>query len=259
MSVDVTATETDGSATVTTESGERSREAIRRYDLQVHTDASPCSAASPAQVAIAAVEAGLDGVAITNHDTTDGVSEVRHAVAGLGAEIDVIAGVEVTTTQGHLLALGVHEPPPQADPLSVIENVHDQGGVAVLSHPFDRLRQVYDRDLDDIAATVDGVETCNSRCVRPRYNTKARRFAARYGLTETGGSDAHFPREVGRAVTEFEIGSEASDRNREAERVGAGQDVLNAIREGKTRGVGRGGYLSGHVATKLHQFTRVIG
>ena len=233
-------TGTSGSATGT-ESGERSRESIRRYDLQVHTDASPCSAASPAEIAVAAVETGLDGIAITNHDTTAGVSEVRHAIAGLDGEIDVISGVEVTTTQGHLLALGVHEPPPQADPRTVIEDVHDQGGVAVLSHPFDRLRQVYDRDLEDIAATVDGVETCNSRCVRPRYNADSKRFAARYGLAQTGGSDAHFPREVGRAVTECR------------------GEVLDAIRAGETRSVGRGGYLSGHIATKLHQFARVIG
>ena len=223
-------------------SAERSQGPTRRYDLQVHTDASPCSAATPAEIAVAAIETGLDGIAITNHDTTEGVREVRHAVSGLGTELDVISGVEVTTTQGHLLALGVREAPPRADPLTVVEDVHDQGGIAVLSHPFDRLRQVYDRDLEAIAVAVDGVETRNSRCVRPRYNDEAKAFAARYGLTETGGSDAHFPREVGRASTEFE------DRD--------GSGVLDAIREGRTRSVGRGGYLSGHVATKLHQFRR---
>jgi predicted metal-dependent phosphoesterase TrpH len=218
---------------------------IRRYDLQVHTDASPCSAASPATIAHAASEAGLDGIAITNHDTTEGVREVRHAVSGLDAGatsgIDVIAGVEVTTTQGHLLALDVSEAPPQADPLTAIENVHEQGGLAVLSHPFDRLRQVYDRDLEEIATVVDGIETRNSRCVRPRYNADSRAFAARFELTETGGSDAHFPREVGRAATECH------------------GDVLEAIRAGETRAVGRGGYLSGHVATKLDQFRGSLG
>jgi hypothetical protein len=125
--------------------------------------------------------------------------------------------------------------------LTVIENVHDQGGLAVLSHPFDRLRQVYDRDLEEIAATVDGIETRNSRCVRPRYNADAETFAARNGLAATGGSDAHFPREVGRAATECR------------------GDVLEAIRAGKTRAVGRGGYLSGHVATKLHQARGLLG
>lgn len=223
----------------------KSAEPIRRYDLQVHTDASPCSAATPAQIAHAASEANLDGIAITNHDTTEGVREVRRAVSGLSTEpetgIDVIGGVEVTTTQGHLLALGVAEPPPQTDPLTVIENTHEQGGLAVLSHPFDRLRQVYDRDLEEIAAAIDGIETRNSRCVRPRYNSEAAAFAARHGLAMTGGSDGHFPQEVGRAATACR------------------GDVLNAIRAGETRAVGRGGYLSGHIATKLHQTRGLLG
>jgi predicted metal-dependent phosphoesterase TrpH len=111
----------------------------------------------------------------------------------------------------------------------------------VLSHPFDRLRQVYDRDLEAIAAAIDGIETRNSRCVRPRYNADAEAFAARHGLTMTGGSDGHFPREVGRAVTACR------------------GDVLDAIRAGETRAVGRGGYLSGHVATKVHQVRGLIG
>ncbi|PSP73981.1 histidinol-phosphatase [Halobacteriales archaeon QS_3_64_16] len=213
----------------------------RRYDLQVHTDASPCSAATPAQVARAASEANLDGIAITNHDTTEGIREVRRAASGLSEGIDVISGVEVTTTQGHLLALNVAKPPPQADPLTVIENIHEQGGLAVLSHPFDRFRQVYDRDLEAIAAAIDGIETRNSRCVRPRYNRAAEAFAARHGLAETGGSDGHFPREVGRAATECR------------------GDVLDSIRAGETRVVGRGGYLSGHVATKVHQVRGLLG
>ena len=240
--IDTRASEADTSEADTTTAndgnGGDDGEPIRRYDLQVHTEASPCSGASPAEIAHAASEAGLDGIAITNHDTTEGVEAVRHAVSGLGSELDVIAGVEVTTTQGHLLALDVRETPPQADPLTVIEDVHEQGGVAVLSHPFDRLRQVYDRDLAGIADAVDGVETRNSRCVRPRYNAESERFAARHGLAETGGSDAHFPMEVGRAVTECR------------------GDLLNAIRAGETRALGRGRYLSGHVATKVHQFRR---
>ena len=250
-----------------TDDRDRDSTATRRYDLQVHTDASPCSAATPAEIAVAAVEAGLDGIAITNHDTTEGVQQVRHAASGLDGDLDVIPGVEVTTTQGHLLALGVEKAPPQADPLAVIENVHEQGDVAVLSHPFDRLRQVYDRDLEAIAAAVDGIEVRNSRCVRRRYNEAASAFAARHGLAETGGSDAHFPREVGRAVTEYdakiEAGFEAEAGTETEVRAEGGHEdgrgVLDAIRAGETRGVGRGSYLSGHVATKLHQFRRSVG
>jgi hypothetical protein len=94
VSVNDTSTEDEGATDVDATDGNGTGP-IRRYDLQVHTDASPCSAASPATIAHAASEAGLDGIAITNHDTTEGVREVRHAVSGLDAGatsgIDVIA------------------------------------------------------------------------------------------------------------------------------------------------------------------------
>lgn len=204
-----------------------------RYDLQVHTDASPCSGASPQEIVDAAVAADLDGIAITNHDTTDGVDEVAHLAP---STLDVVPGVEVTTTHGHLLALGVTAVPEGNDPRTVIRSIHEMNGVAVLSHPFDRLRQYYDDDLPEIAAAADGVEVENSRCLRPAYNRRARKFADQYGLATTGGSDAHFPHEVGRAVTTC---------------TGA---LLPAIRRGETGVEGRGGYVSGHVATKTHEY-----
>jgi len=211
---------------------------MNRYDLQVHTEASPCSRAAPEDVVTAAVDAGLDGIAVTDHDTLDGYPAVSEAAP---EELAVLPGVEVTTDQGHLLALGVDRVPPRADPVTVAEDVHEQGGVAVLSHPFDRLREHYDEGLEAIATAVDGVEVTNSRCVLRRYNRRARAFASEHGLAVTGGSDAHFPMEVGRAYTVCE-GS-----------------AVPAVRGGTTRAEGRGGYLSGHVATKINDALAAIG
>ncbi|AUV82530.1 histidinol-phosphatase [Salinigranum rubrum] len=204
----------------------------RRYDLQVHTDASPCSDTAPRAVVTAAVEAGLDGIAITDHDTVENTAVVERLAP---ASFNVISGVEVTTTQGHLLALDVEAPPPQTTPVEVIEWIHDHGGVAVLSHPFDTLRQYYTENLQEIATLVDAVEGINSRCVFPQFNRRAQSFAVAHSLPITGGSDAHFPREVGRAYTKCE------------------GDLIDSIRSNEVRACGRGGYLSGHVATKIHQ------
>lgn len=212
----------------------------RRYDLQVHTDASPCSSMPPERVAVAAADAGLDGIAVTDHDTLANVEAVRDAAP---ADLDMISAVEVTTTEGHLLALDVAEAPPQTDPLTVVDHVHEQGGVAVLSHPFDTLRQYYETDLDALADAVDGVEAVNSRCVRHRFNERAAAFAAAHNLAATGGSDAHCPMEVGRAYT----------------RVEGDGSLAEAVRDGRVRPGGRGRYLSGHVATKLHQFRTASG
>jgi predicted metal-dependent phosphoesterase TrpH len=80
----------------------------------------------------------------------------------------------------------------------------------------------------------------NSRCVREAFNDHARAFASHHELAMTGGSDAHFPMEVGRASTEFE------------------GTLREAIAEGTTTPRGRGRYLSGHVATKLHRGHRTV-
>lgn len=212
----------------------------RRYDLQVHTDASPCSSTSPERVAAAAAGAGLDGIAVTDHDTLANVGAVRDAAP---TDLDVISAVEVTTTEGHLLALDVTTAPPRTDPLGVIEHVHEQGGVVVLSHPFDTLREHYETDLEALAGAVNGVEAVNSRCVRRRFNRRAAAFASAHDLPATGGSDAHFPMEVGRAYT----------------RVEGDGSLADAVREGRVRPGGRGRYLSGHVATKLHQVRTLSG
>lgn len=210
---------------------------MNQYDLHVHTNASPCSRATPKEVVDAAMDANLDGIAITNHDTLEGYETVARLSP---PSLTVVPGVEVTTTQGHLLALGVNTVPMRGPPLDVIDDIHDQGGVAVLSHPFDRFRQYYSEDLEEIARTVDGVETTNSRCVLRRFNKRAQSYAEGHDLGETGGSDAHFGIELGRAYTLCD------------------GPLLNAIRTGTTQPGGRGGYLSGHVATKLNDALSMI-
>jgi len=211
---------------------------VKQYDLQVHTDASPCSRATPAEIVEAAIDADLDGIAITNHDTLKGYDEVADRAP---PDLTVIPGVEVTTTQGHLLALFVEQEPPQTDPLTIIEHVHEQNGLAILSHPFDRLREYYQTDLEVIASQVDAVEAQNSRCLFPRFNRRAREFADRHNLAITGGSDAHFPMEVGRSTTVCD------------------QPLREAIQSRSTQTAGRGGYLSGHTATKLNDLLRMVG
>lgn len=204
----------------------------RTYDLHVHTAVSPCSRNAPSDVIEAARRADLDGVAVTDHDTVAGGERVA---AMAPDDLDVIVGAEITTSEGHLLALDVGETPPVGtDPLDAIEFVHDQGGVAILAHPFDRLRQVYESDLDAIASAVDAVEVRNSRCLRRRYNRRAAEFARQHDLPMTGGSDGHFRMEIGRARTHAEA------------------PILDAIREGRTEPAGRDRYLSGHVLTKLN-------
>jgi predicted metal-dependent phosphoesterase TrpH len=63
-------------------------------DLHIHTTASD-GTLEPAQVVRRAVDAGLETIAITDHDSVEGVAEA--VLAALGEPIEVIAGVELST------------------------------------------------------------------------------------------------------------------------------------------------------------------
>jgi len=130
--------------------------------------------------------------------------------------------VEVTTRSGHLLALWVEEPVRSLRPLGeTVAAIHGAGGLAVVPHPFSYLtrsvgRRALERLLaeDDPETRPDGIELANSSPAGRVTGDMARRLnRERYGLAETGGSDAHFPEEVGAATTLYP-GSSADDLRR---------------------------------------------
>ena len=132
---------------------------------------------------------------------------------------DLVPGIELTTRSGHLLALWVDEPLPTLRPLEEsVAAVHRAGGLAVAPHPFSWLtRSIGQRALERVLASEDpavhpdGIEVANPTLAGRVTGAKARRLnAERYGLAETGGSDAHFLEHVGSATTQFE-GRTAAD------------------------------------------------
>lgn len=74
-----------------------------RGDLHVHSARSHGGEMSPARVVAAARDAGLDFIAVTEHNTTDTYAEFA---ALAGDDLLVIPGREVTTGNGHWLTLG---------------------------------------------------------------------------------------------------------------------------------------------------------
>jgi predicted metal-dependent phosphoesterase TrpH len=76
-------------------------------DLHLHSTASD-GALPPAQVVAAAARAGLAAVALTDHDTIDGVAEAR--AEGERQGVRVIPGVELSATDaaGEVHLLGLH-------------------------------------------------------------------------------------------------------------------------------------------------------
>jgi len=174
-----------------------------------------------------AASVGLDALAVTDHDEIDASLDAVEQAADYG--LIGIPGMEITTGVGHVLALGVRERiPPDLSFTTTLDRIHDQGGIAVVPHPFQASRHgVAPHISTETLASADAIEVYNSRLLTGRSNRKAERFAAAHDLPMTAGSDAHIAEMVGQAVTEV-------DAN---ERTAA--SILDAVADGRTSVVGR--------------------
>jgi hypothetical protein len=157
----------------------------------------------------------LDVIAITDHDVLNAslwAYERRERYP-----FDIIPGVEVTTLEGHVLALWVTQPIPKY--LSIQETaaaIHEQGGVAILAHPGEVLiagihtwRHLRNPQVLKEAG-LDALELYNAGAITPGNTWIARKIGANAGLPVVGNSDAHTLRGIGCGVTRF-VGRTAAD------------------------------------------------
>lgn len=158
-------------------------------DLHVHTSFSFDSMSSPEEVLRAAKRKGLDGLAVTDHDTIQGALETRDR--NRDPDFVVIVGCEKSTDAGDIIGLFLREEIRSRKALEVIHEIHEQGGLALLPHPFHGRPP-----RDEVVDAVDLVEVFNAR-TSPENNQKALALANRLGKVSVCSSDAHFVSDVG--------------------------------------------------------------
>lgn len=159
---------------------------------------------------------GLDGFAITDHDSLEGIPKAKELAKNYG--VKVFSGIEVTTRKGHVLVYGVEENPPfKRSVEETLDWVRDHDGAAVCAHPY-KVASPSLRD-DVYKHKFDAIEI-NSMCSLSQ-NKAAEIASYAMNLSLIGGSDAHFMDSVGKISTNFydEITNEA--------------DLVKAIRSGR--------------------------
>jgi predicted metal-dependent phosphoesterase TrpH len=153
----------------------------------------------------------LNVIAVTDHDTIEGALRAAERAQQRRRKIEVIVGEEVSSRDGHILALFLERRVrPGMSAAATVHAIHDQGGLAVAAHPFWRTqRQVRTggkvHGVGWLAAELDfdAIEVENATPGFFVFNQLAHRLNLGLGATELGSSDAHILDAIGRAYTEF--------------------------------------------------------
>jgi predicted metal-dependent phosphoesterase TrpH len=164
-----------------------------KFDLHIHSKHSYDSFLNPEKIIKIAKRNGLDGIAITDHNTIKGGIEALKV--NDEEEFQVIVGAEIKTEYDDIIGLFLNEEIRTRRFEEVIEEIKSNGGLSVLPHPYRKYKFP-----EEIVDKVDIVEAFNSRS-KKEGNEMAYELAKKFKKPMTAGSDAHLGFEIGRGRT----------------------------------------------------------
>ena len=181
-------------------------------DLHIHTVYSYDGTASVPAVLERAKHVGLDVIAITDHDEIRGALQAFELAPQFG--IEVIPGIEITTSEGDLLALFVTEKiQPGRSLVETIVKVGEAGGICIAPHPMARGAGMKSLSGESILWALDhplasriliGIETYNATALDRESNLLAQKLWMECPrIAQVGNSDAHVLQAIGAGATEF--------------------------------------------------------
>ncbi len=175
------------------------------YDFHIHTrEYSDCSISSAQEMCVKALEAGLAGIALTEHDAwwpLADMQELQHRFP----ELTIIRGIEYSCPEGHFLVFlpdpGNGNLPGWRSVVELIPLVHHHGGIVIWAHPFrfDKTRPSWLKHVKP-----DGMEVASSNMHR-QAEAMAKKVAAARGILTFRNSDAHHANLIGNYSNELDI------------------------------------------------------
>ncbi len=176
-------------------------------DLHIHSIYSHDATTTVRAILKHASDVGLDVIAVTDHDEMRGSLEACELAPRYGVE--VIPGAEVSTKEGHLVALWIKQlPPPGLSLADTLIFIGRQGGIAIAPHPFNNLPGSLSMEAvvgalanPRTKAVLKGMETHNMGT--QRFDTVAQKLSIYLPLAKIASSDAHIYWAIGAGRTEF--------------------------------------------------------
>jgi predicted metal-dependent phosphoesterase TrpH len=177
-----------------------------RADFHSHSHYSRDSVINPRTFIETCERKGVTCIAVTDHNEIEGAFVIEKLARDRGT-LKVIIGEEVKTAEGEIIGLFLKEwVPRDLSPEETVRAIHEQGGLAVVPHPYDVFRRsVIRKDaLERIKNDVDAIEGFNCRNILARHDVKARDLAAGVAKPVTVGTDSHSPWELGGACLDLD-------------------------------------------------------
>jgi predicted metal-dependent phosphoesterase TrpH len=169
-----------------------------KLDLHIHSQYSEDGIGSPKEIIKSLKNRGIQGMAITDHNSVEGGLK---ALKVAPKDFIVIPGVEISTDDGHIIALDIKENISRG--LSIeetVEKIINLGGTPIVPHIFRNMSGIKKEKLEVIHKKIPAIEVFNS-CSVPSTNLKTAKIAKKFNLGGTGGSDSHDPGYVGYGYT----------------------------------------------------------
>jgi predicted metal-dependent phosphoesterase TrpH len=176
-----------------------------RYDLHIHSKYSYDSNLSLKKILYFAKKRGLNGIAITDHNTIKGALETKKI--NKDKDFIVIIGTEIKTEYGDVLGLFLNEKINTKNFFEVIDSIKSQNGLSVLAHPYAQYKKP-----EILINKVDLIEGFNARS-KKIFNKATVRLCKKFNKRMTAGSDAHSFFEIGRGFTDVDMDIEKALRN----------------------------------------------
>jgi len=172
-----------------------------KADLHAHTHFSRDAVTSVSTFSRRYERAGIDCVAVSDHNNVDGALAVREV-----APFRVIISEEIKSSEGEIIGLFLQDTVRKGlTPEDTVRAIREQGGLVLVPHPYDHFRRspLREEALLRIMPGVDIIEVFNSRTIVAADNERGRKLAEQHGKLMTASSDAHTPWEIGLAYTEL--------------------------------------------------------